>query len=126
MKILRTIDLLDGERAVLEHRLDAGLARARRVPAGDRLAADEDLAAGRLDHAGEDLDQRRLAGAIVADQADDLAAVDVQVDAAERIDAAVGLRDVAQFDEALAHAHPPRLRMRPARSCAGRPQRLQI
>ena len=53
-----------------------------------RLAADEDLAAGRLDHAGEDLDQRRLAGAVVADQADHLAAVDVQIDAAKRIDAA--------------------------------------
>ena len=41
----------------------------------------------RLDDAGENLDQRRLAGAVVADQADDLAVVDVQVDAAERIDA---------------------------------------
>ena len=86
--------LLDGERAILEHRLDAGVARAGARSSCDRLAADEDLAAGRLDHAGEDLDQRRLAGAIVADQADDLAAVDVQVDAAEREDAAVGLGDV--------------------------------
>ena len=61
--------LLHGERAVLKHRLDARLARARGVPAGDRLAADDDLAGGRLDDAGEDLDQRRLAGAVVADQA---------------------------------------------------------
>ena len=79
MKMLRTIDLLHGERAVLEDRLDAGLARARGVPAGDRLAADDDLAAGRLDDAGEDLDERRFAGAVVADQADDLAAVDVRL-----------------------------------------------
>ena len=49
----------------------------------------EDLAAGRLDHAGKDLDQRRLAGAVVADQADHLAAVDAEVDPAQRIDVAV-------------------------------------
>ena len=79
MKMLRTIDLLHGQRAVLEHRLDAGLARARRVPAGHRLAAHQDLAAGRLDHARQDLDQRRLAGAVVADQPDDLAAIDAEM-----------------------------------------------
>ena len=52
------------------------------------LAAHDDLAARRLHHAGQDLDQRRLAGAVVADEADDLALVDVEIDAAQRVDAA--------------------------------------
>ena len=86
--------LLDGERAVLEHGLDAGIARARGVPMGLDLAAHENLAAGRLDRAGEHLDQCRLARAIVAEQADDLAAVDMEIDAADGEDPAVGFRDV--------------------------------
>ena len=39
------------------------------------LAAHQDFTAGRLDCAGEDLDQGRFAGTVVAKQADDLAAV---------------------------------------------------
>jgi hypothetical protein len=35
-------------------------------------------------HARDDLDQRRLAGAVVADQADDLVGADLEVDVAER------------------------------------------
>ena len=87
MKMLRTIDCWTASaRSWNTVSMPASRERAG-APAGDRLAADEDLAAGRLDHAGEDLDQRRLAGAVVADQPDDLAAVDVQADAAERVDA---------------------------------------
>ena len=95
--------LLHGERPVLKHRLDAGLARPRGAPSRYRLAADEDFAAGRLHDAGEDLDQRRLAGAVVADEADHLAVIDAEIDAAERIDAAVGFGDVAQLDQAFRH-----------------------
>ena len=40
------------------------------------------------EHAGHDLDQRRLAGAVVADQADDLVAADGEVDVAQRLDGA--------------------------------------
>ena len=101
--------LLDRERAILEHGLDAGVARARAVPVVHLLAADEDVAAGRLDHAGEDLDQRRLAGAVVADQADHLAAVDMQVDAAEREDAPVGLGHFAEFDQSVGHGPSSRI-----------------
>ena len=39
--------------------------------------------------ARKDLDQRRLAGAVVADQADDLVALAVEIDALEGMDAAV-------------------------------------
>ena len=120
MKMLRTMVCCTASaRSWNTVSMPASRERAR-VPAGDRLAADEDLAAGRLDHAGEDLDQRRLAGAVVADQADDLAAVDMKIDAAERIDAAVGFRDVAKLDQALGHGRPPPLPREPA-GATGRP-----
>ena len=60
--------LLHAERAVLEHGLDAGVARARGVPVRLALAAHQDFAARRLDRAGEHLDQRRFAGAVVAER----------------------------------------------------------
>ena len=40
-------------------------------------------AAGRLGDAGEDLEQRALAGAVAADDADDLAALDLEGDVAQ-------------------------------------------
>ena len=40
------------------------------------------------EHAGHDLDQRRLAGAVVADQPDDLVPPDGEVDVAQRVDGA--------------------------------------
>ena len=39
-------------------------------------------------HAGQDLDQRRLAGAVVADQRHDLAGMDVEIDVGQRRDGA--------------------------------------
>jgi hypothetical protein len=39
--------------------------------------------------AGQDLDQRRLAGAVVADEADGLAGMDGEVDILQRVHAAV-------------------------------------
>ena len=95
--------LLDAERAVLKHGLYAGVARARRVPVGLALAAHQYFPARRLNRAGEHLDQSRFAGAVVAEQADDLAAVDVEIDAADREHAAVGFGDVLQFDQPFAH-----------------------
>ena len=53
----------------------------------------------RLD-AGDDLDQRRLAGAVLADQAMHLAGLDVQVDLAQRMHAAEDLGDVLELEEA--------------------------
>ena len=46
----------------------------------DRLVADEKPTGRRNQHAGHDLDQRRFAGAVVADQPDDLVAPDREVD----------------------------------------------
>ena len=61
MKMLRTIDLLHRKRPVLEHRLNPGRTRTRGVPKSvTGLPRTRIVAARRLDHAGEDLDQRRL------------------------------------------------------------------
>ena len=50
-------------------------------------------------HAGDDLHQRRLAGAVLADETMDLAGEQREVDPAKRLDAAEGLRDPLQFKD---------------------------
>ena len=50
-------------------------------------------------HAGDDLDQRRLAGAILADEAMHLAGLERQVDVAQRMHAPEELRDVLKLEE---------------------------
>ena len=82
--------LLLGERLVLVDGLDRELVRhAHRVVAEVELpVADEDAPGGRREHPGQHLDQRRLSGAVVADQPDDLVAADGKVDVAERLDRA--------------------------------------
>ena len=52
-----------------------------------------------LDHAGDDLDQRRLAGAVLAEHRMDLAALAGEVDALERAHAAIALGDAGQGEE---------------------------
>src|SRR5262249_12410470 len=66
---------------------------ADRAPAGERLdrgiaAADADRAGGGREDTGEDAHRRRLAGAVRAEEADDLAAGDVEGDAGNGFDAA--------------------------------------
>ena len=64
-----------------------------------RLAVDEDLARiGRM-RAGEGPDERRLAGAVATDQADDLARKEIDRDAVDGMDATEGDADVAHVDE---------------------------
>src|SRR5918995_1215114 len=63
-------------------------ARAGNRQLVDLAAFPVELARIRLVVAGEDLDQRGLAGAVVAEQADDLVPSDVEVDVVERADAA--------------------------------------
>ena len=65
------------EREVLIDDLDALLARLDGLMKMHRLAVEDDLAGGRGKVAGDDLDQGRLAGAVVAHQAEDLAASSV-------------------------------------------------
>ena len=67
-------------------------ARATRVPAALRVDAEHlDGAGVALPVALEDLDRRRLAGAVRAEQAEHLAGLDREVDAAERLVGAVAL-----------------------------------
>ena len=69
--------------------------RRRRLRVGDppHLAVDLDLAAVGRDEPDQDLHQRRLAGAVLAEDAVDLAAVEVEVDAVAGDDVAVALGD---------------------------------
>ena len=72
-EVARDGELRD-QRGILVDRLDAVRDRVGGVLQHDLLAADEDVAAGERHGAGQHLDQRRLAGAVVAEQPDDLAA----------------------------------------------------
>ena len=67
--------------------------------ARDDLAVDLHLAAARRELAEDAVEQRRLAAAVRADQAEDLALLDVEADAVDRGDAAEALADVADFED---------------------------
>ena len=59
-----------------------------------RLAADEDLAGGQFDGAGDCLAERRLAGAVLADQCMYLSGTKLEIDAIDGMDAAIDLAAV--------------------------------
>jgi hypothetical protein len=62
------------------------------------LAQDRHLAAAALAIALEDLDRRRLAGAVGAEEREHLACVDVQVDPPDGLDVPVGLAEALDLD----------------------------
>src|SRR5207248_1049906 len=93
----------DGE--VLVHGLDPDAAGVERRAEADVLAVDEDLALVRLERARERLDQRRLAGPVVADDGDDLAGVEVEIGARERDDLAAALDEPARLEDRRRSAH---------------------
>ncbi len=68
--------------------------------------------------AGEDFHQRRLAGAVVAEDAEPLAALQMQRDAVQRGDGAEALDDVGSRAATLAHPRPPVIRRRARRTLA--------
>ena len=108
-------DGVDPERASVRHGLELHL-----------LAEDEDLAGVGLVKAGQDLDQRRLAGAVVADQPEHLARSEVERDVLERCHHTEALADVLDADRV---GQPSLVRDRGAesrfRSCrAPQPSRL--
>ena len=66
--------------------------RAGRTTPG-RMAQHQRMPTGRAHQAAGDLDQRGLAGPVRSEQTDELAFTDLDIDAAERVDAAVALRE---------------------------------
>ena len=89
------------EREILVDDLDPELGGVLRAVDRDRLAVEEDLAAVGVVDAGDALDQRRLAGAVVADERHHLAGAHLEVDVGERLDRAEVLRHSAKLEERL-------------------------
>jgi hypothetical protein len=85
------------------YRADAGRDRLARRAEGNRPALQQHFARIRLMHAGQDLDQCRFAGPVLAEQRVNLAAPDEEIDAVERLHADKGLGDAAHFDDRTAH-----------------------
>ena len=83
------------EGVALEDRVDVALVRGR---AGDVLAADEDRAGGRVAEAGDHPQRRGLAAARRAEQGEELAARDVEVEVVDDGGAAEDLGQAAQRD----------------------------
>jgi hypothetical protein len=64
------------------------------------MAADGDASLAQIGDAADDADQRGLAGAVGAEQGEDLALVDVEIDVLQRLEAgAIGLRQIGDGDD---------------------------
>ena len=83
----------------LMHEGDAGLGGILDGQGGPLGAVDPDGARARRDHAAEDLHEGGFAGAVLADQADDLTRRDRQADAGQGDDPGIGLADVLKLEE---------------------------
>ncbi len=83
------------ERVGLEHHADAAVLRL--LP-GDVLAVDEDLPVGDVEQAGDAVEQRGLAAAGRAEQDQELAVLDVEIEVLEHRRAAEAQREVADRD----------------------------
>ena len=84
--------------------------RARRYIGrrGDVLAVEEDLAVVGRDLAGGHAEAGGLAGAVGPEQADDLAGVDLELDAVDDLAPAVDLHQPADFQQGHSRAPPRR------------------
>ena len=80
----------------LQRRADFLLHFTRPAPGID--AADVDCAFVRFTQSDDTLDRRRLAGAVGADESEDLAVSDLEADAARRFDAAVAFLEILDGD----------------------------
>ena len=88
---------------LLVHEGDAGAERLGDRERGVLDAADRDRAGGGRHDAAQHLHQRRLAGAVLADQPHHLAGMHGEADALEGAHAGVGLLDGAEFEQRLGH-----------------------
>jgi hypothetical protein len=87
---------------LLVDRADAQLLRRRRRGRAHRLAVQQQLASVGREHAGEQLDQRRLAGAVLAHQRVHLSGAQAQAHAVQRQHAGEAPRQAARFEPQLA------------------------
>ncbi|MBG9886960.1 hypothetical protein ABE10_10460, partial [Bacillus toyonensis] len=71
---------------------------------------DQQLALGRLVHAGQRLDEGGLPRAVVAEHAGHRPRGDLRGDAVQRVDRSVALADALDLDDRSAHDRPPPLR----------------
>src|ERR1700677_4325692 len=92
------------QRDVLERARYAVACRFVRAHARARLAAKQDLALLRLVEAVDDVEHRRLAGAVRPDDRANLAFADVERHVGDRPDAAERKRDVLEREQDFAHA----------------------
>ncbi len=97
-------DVFGDGQIVEQHRLlvgagDAEMERGLGIGDCDRLAIKADLAlVGRID-TGENLDQRGLAGAVLADQRRDGARIELEIDLLQRLHAGKGFRDADRLED---------------------------
>jgi len=90
---------LGDEAGLLVHGADASLASLLGRESIDPLAQDRDLTGVGHLGSGPDLDEGRLAGAVLAHEGVDLAGEDLERNVVERNDPAVALVDAARGDE---------------------------
>ena len=110
----------------LEGAGDAVLGEAVRRRAGEALAEGEQLARGRRHHAGEGVEEGGLAGAVRADDADQLARRERGADRIDRGQAAEADRQRARLDQRMAvHRRAPADRGQPARQIEHREDQQQ-
>ena len=93
---------LRDQREILVDGLDPVCAGVLDRVEADALAVDEHVALVLLVEAAEDLDERALAGAVVADEPEHLAPAQDEVDAAEHDERAEALRHAADLEHGLA------------------------
>ena len=104
------------ERQVLVDDLDAVLSRFHRPVKNEFLAIQAHGAVARSKVAGDHLDQRGLAGAVVAHQADDLSRFERKRNIVDRLDGAEMFGDIGEFENRHQPSSLPKPQARPLRT----------
>jgi hypothetical protein len=104
------------ETAALRHVCDPEPRPRARRAAREVVAPEENPAVHRLDEPRDRAQRRRLPGAVRAEQGDDLAGADRDVDVADHRGLVVPGRQPLEREDRVRHRSPP-----PRRRCPGRP-----
>ena len=91
------------EREILVDHLDAEAPRVARIGEHSVASIDRDVAGRRAMHARDHFHERRLAGAVVADQRDDFARIDLEAEVVDRDVAAEFLAQVREAEHGAMH-----------------------